>query len=302
MSKNNGNKMDRWTNQFLQGINQSKLKIIAHKLYETIHENFETKLADLKSGITPITSINQIEFPDIVWQTSLDEKTERIYLKQIAKTLDILASTPIGKNVLSTIYPRTRFAVAPIQQTGRYINQNTPYVFVKPTPELLKNPKLLLQILVHECTHAKNREAAESTLAFVLPPRLFFMHQMMNEMTAYLNEQVVLAQLKNPQETVESVITDKHVEDILAKLTQKSTTQKFAQSLIHRQGNKILTADKNPITEQELKMFAYYIKVCPKLNNHQTISTLNQLYDKHVISVIANQKQATPQHISRERD
>lgn len=280
---------NQWINRFLREVEQPTITTIAEKLLNESKSSFTIHLENLKSNILPAVSINQQEFPDIKWETKFDSKTENFFLREIKKELSKIASTPLGQNILKNIYKHTRFGTAPMNRTGGYFNRCTPAIFVQSSLAILKKTHLLLKILTHECTHAKNREMSEKLNVFSLPPRLFFMHQMMNELSAFLNEEVVIAQLKDKNATHQSTITDNYVVNLLDKLQDNKYIKDFSERLIHLHGNKILESEKKYFSEQQLVPFAYYFKMCPTLKNPYIISKLNQLYNHHVIRVVQHQ-------------
>lgn len=280
---------NQWINRFLREVEQPAITTIADKVLNESTNTFTTHLENLKSNVIPAVSIDQQEFPDIKWEKKFDSKTENFFLRQIKKELSKMADTPLGKTILKNIYKRTRFGTAPMNRTGGYFNRCLPAIFVQSSLKILKTPHLLLKILAHECTHARNREMSEKLNVFSLPPRLFFMHQMMNELSAYLNEEVVIAQLKDKNATHQSIITDNYVVNLLDKLQDNKYVKDFSERLICLHKNKILQSEKKSFSEEQLIPFAYYFKMCPTLKNPYIISKLNQLYNHHIIRTVQHQ-------------
>lgn len=283
--------MKRWSENFLKSVCQPALIEDVEDLTPTCI-GFDAKLKRLKANVILSNFIDRDEFEDIVWDDMVGRSTEHRFLRKIQQGLDTMASTPMGKDILSNLYSSTYFGVAPMEQAGRFFDRSCPMVFLRAEEDVFKNQTLVLKILVHECTHAKNVEMENKVNACLLPPCLSFMKYMINELSAYLSENIVLKQMKTPKISDEQPTLD-YVMDLCERLTDNKYVDEFADRVIEWHKQDILKPQTATFSDQNLKVFSYYFKTYPVLCNLAIIDRLYQMYQGHVVRKARHQMKRT---------
>lgn len=281
--------MKRWSEKFLNSVCQPALMEEVENLTQTCVD-FNAKLKRLKANVLSSELIDRDEFEDIEWDDMISRSTEHRFLRKIQQGLDTMASTPMGKDILSGLYASTYFGVAPMEQTGRFFDRSCPMVFLRASEDVFKNKNLMLKILVHESVHAKNVEIKELLCAYVLTPELSFMKHMFNELSAYLSEQVVIAQKQNRDITTAHQ-TQQQVFDLLEQLVDGGYVSDFSNRVIRCHRADILNPKKSVFSQQHLPLFAYYFKSYPVLCDLAVIDRLHQAYNHHVVKKARRQMQ-----------
>ncbi len=287
--------MKCWSERFLQSVCQPAVVAMIEDI-QPICPDFNAKLKRLKANIISSDLMDREEFWDISWDSMIDKKTEYKFLQKIEKALDVMSLTPMGRNILSGIYTGTYFGVAPIRQTGQFFNRNTSTVFLRAKDDIFQNSKLILKVLTHECTHSKNARVADNARAYMLPPKLYFMHQMMNELTAYLSEDIVVAQKKDENITSASQ-TQEHLFDVLERIVDAGYVADFSHRVRKWYKTDVLAPDTQKPSKLHLALFASYFKEYPVLRDLVLINRLSQLYNYHVIKKTRRQMPVSNQKI-----
>lgn len=280
--------MKRWSENFLDSVCQTAvMEAIPTKQMKCI--NFDAKLKRLKANVILSNFIDRDEFEYILWDDMVDKSTECNYLKKIRHNLDIMASTPMGKEILSGVLSSTYFGVAPMNKTGCFFDRSCPMIFLRASDDIFRNDKLVLRVLAHECMHASNVEMEDKAHAYLLSPRLSFMKNIMNEMSAYLSEDIVVKQIKNSKATTGEHRLE-YAFGILEQLTDHGYVDEFAKRTIKWHRNRVLNSGKENLKEQNLTVFANYFTTHPVLCNLSIIDRLYQLYQTHVVKKFHHQR------------
>ncbi len=273
--------MKRWSEKFLDSVCQPVIMNRVENLTQT-GVDFNAKLKRLKANVISSELINRDAFEGIEWDNMVDRATEHQFLRKIHQGLDTMASTEMGRDILSGLYELTHFCVAPLERTGCFFDRSSPMVFLQASDDVFKNKNLMLKILVHESVHAKNVETKERLCAYMLTPELSFMKHMFNELSAYLSEPVVVAQKKNKDITTAHQ-TQRQVFDLLERLVDGGYVSDFSDRVIRQYRLDILNPKKCVFSQQQLPLFAYYFKSYPALCDLAVINRLHQLYNHHVV-------------------
>ncbi|MBR5130340.1 MAG: hypothetical protein IKV03_03865 [Alphaproteobacteria bacterium] len=280
--------MSNWSEKFLQSVSHPAIIEIAETLQPTC-ENFDAKLNRLKANVVLSTVIDRDDFREISWDYMIDKATECKFLKKIKQSFDVIASTQMGKDILSGVHSSTYFGVAPMEQQGLFFDRSFPTIFLNASEDIFNNNTLVLKILIHECTHAKNVIIGQRSNACILPPKLMFMQYMLNELSAYLSEYIMIAQRKD-KTFMASSQTQSQVFDCLDRLCDGDYIKDFSGRVIRWSRGEILKTDRKKIAAKDLPIFAYYFKKYPALCDLAVISKLNQLYHHHVVRKVHGQK------------
>ena len=281
--------MKRWSEKFLNSVCQPALMEEVENLTQTCVD-FNAKLKRLKANVLSSELIDRDEFEDIEWDDMVSRSTEHRFLRKIQQGLDTMASTPMGKDILSNLYSSTYFGVAPMEQTGRFFDRSWPTVFLKASDDIFKNQALVLKILVHECAHAKNVEMENNLNAYMLPPCLRFMKYMMNELSAYLSEDSVFKQVKKTK-SIDNQPSLDYVMDLCERLTDNQYVDEFANRVIGWHKQEVLKPQSATFSTQDLKVFCGYFKTYPALCDLAVIDRLHQAYNHHVVKKARHQMQ-----------
>ena len=273
--------MQRWSEAFLRSVSRPAVMNMVREVQRPC-ANFEEKLHALKSNIFLSTAVDRDNFREISWDGMVDKKIEIQFLNKIRQQLDVMALTPLGKDILSGLRKTTAFGVAPIELPGSFFDRSTPTVFLKASEAVFKNNTLVFKILIHECAHAKNAEVGELANISALSPRLMFMQHMLNELSAYLSEHIVISQRKDKKFTGARQ-TQEQVIDCLDHLHDGDYVQDFSERVIRRNRGIIFQPDSKIFPTDHLRIFAYYFQTYPALCDLTVINMINQLYNHHVI-------------------
>ena len=280
--------MQKWSENFLRSVSHPAVIYMAEKLQPPC-VNFDAKLNRLKANVVLSTLVDRDDYEEISWDYMVDKKTESNFLQKIKQSFDIIASTQMGRDILSGIHSSTYFGIAPMEQQGLFFDRAYPTIFLNSSEDIFKNSTLVLKILIHECTHAKNVEVGQRSNTCILPPRLMFMQYMLNELSAYLSEHIVLSQRKDKNFTA-SCQTQSQVIDCLDHLCDVDYIKDFSGRVIRWNRGGILQPESKIFTPSHLAIFAYYFKKYPALCDLAVIGKLNQLYHHHVIRIVRGQK------------
>lgn len=279
--------MQRWSEAFLRSVSHPTIiKMVEETQRPCV--NFKEKLERLKSNVFSSTAVNRHYFSEISWDDMIDRKTEDEFLNKIRQFLDIMALTPMGHDILSGVRKTTSFGVAPIELQGLFFDRSIPTIFLNVSENIFKNNTLLFKILIHECTHAKNAEVGELFNISALSPRLMFLQYMLNELSAYLSEHIVISQRKDTTFTA-SCQTQEQVIDCLDHLCDGDYVKDFSERVIHRNRGGILQPDSKIFSPNHLRIFAYYFQKYPALCDLVVINKINQLYHYHVVRKVREQ-------------
>lgn len=279
--------MKRWSEDFLNSVSLF-VNAEVNRLVQPVCIDFNAKLKRLKANVILSNFIDRDEFDIISWDDMVDKSTESHFLKKIRQSLDIMATTSMGKDILSAVCSSTYFGVAPMKQTGYFFDRSFPTVFLRASDDVFKNSQLILKILTHECTHAKNVKMEERAKSYMLPPRLLFMKCVMNEMSAYLSEDIVVQQAKNPNKPI-SEPTIGHIFNLLDYLADNAYMDDFSERIMRMHKKDVLKSDRNSFQKGNLTVFANYFKMHPMLFNLAVINRLYQIYQHRVIKKARHQ-------------
>ena len=289
--------MQRWSEKFLRSVSSSAVISMVEDIQPSC-ENFESKLNKLKEHVVLSTAVSRDDYSEISWDDVVDKKTEEKFLNKIRQFLDMMAMTPMGKDILSGLYANTYFGVAPIEPQGLFFDRSIPMIFLRSSNDIFQNNKLFFKILIHECTHAKNVVVGEKGNACILPPKLMFIQYMLNELSAYLSEYIVLSQRKDETFTAARQ-TQSQVFDCLDRLYDGGYIQDFSGRVMRWNRGGILQPENKTFSTKHLAIFAYYFKKYPALCDLALITKLNQLYHNHVIRPVRKNKIVLSQQNTR---
>jgi hypothetical protein len=133
-----------------------------------------------------------------------------------------------------------------MEQQGLFFDRAFPTIFLNASEDIFKNNILVLKILIHECTHAKNVMIGQRSNTCILPPKLMFMQYMLNELSAYLSEHIMVSQRKDKTFTASSQ-TQSQVFDCLDRLCDGDYIKDFSGRVIRWKRGEILKPESNKI-------------------------------------------------------
>lgn len=286
-----------WKNDFLKSVSQVVFSDAVSGVREPICYSLNEKLEELKRNIVSKTCLDPYEFPSVFFDNMYDTENEETYLLKIKHSLDVLSQLPIGRDILSNVWSKTCFSVAPLNNLlGKFCITSMPYVFLDTSGRVFDHPDDTLKILTHELTHAKNEEVQAISGFYSLPPKLYFMCRVFNELSARFNEKIVLAQ-KVDQEADCNIISQEDAFNMLNMIVQKSYLTIFADKAVKRcrTANEIMVSPD--LTEENLTMARYYVKSYPVLKNLALIGEIERLYEAHIMPLAC---QKWPQFAQKE--
>lgn len=286
--------MKKWIDYFLNGVSQMALLSVANRLHRPICRDFSKHLETLKKNIITTKYIDPYEFYDL----SLDEvyqgrSGQEKYLNRIRRGMDRLAELPIGRQIMSGVDTSTYFSSVPMDVMGRFYIRDCQYIFLNPIPKVFRSINRVSGILIHEMTHAKNAQMFGETCGYQLPPRLYFMQRIMNEMSARFSECVMAAQLNNKNAKKEDVLTDAVLFETYDEIVSKCYIEDFTEDTICRYKSSVAKKEPISISNKHLEPFAYYFMLYPVLKNRALIENMYQLYNRHVVKKVEGNRKAS---------
>ncbi|MBR4927610.1 MAG: hypothetical protein IKY98_04715 [Alphaproteobacteria bacterium] len=282
--------MKKWMDYFFSSVSQPALLSAAGRLHCPEKREFSKQLETLKKNVITSKFIDPYEFYDLTWDNIL-KGGQKKHLDKIKSGLDRLAEIPIGRQIISSVCPSTYFSTIEFDVLGRFYISDCQYIFLNPVPKIFRSTNRVAGILIHEMTHAKNAQMFGEACGYRLPPRLFFMQRIMNEMTARFSECVMSAQLKNKNAQQADILTNEVLYETYDTIVSKEYLPDFTNDTIRRYRQQVMKKESLLISDCHLKPFAYYFMFYPVLKNREFIESMYRLYNRHVVrKVVADKK------------
>lgn len=284
--------MKKWIDYFFNGVSRPALLSVVRQLQSVEGKDFSKHLEILKKNVITSKYIDPYEFDDLTWNDILKGGQEK-HLDKIKSGLDRLAELPIGRQIMSNVCPGTYFSSVSMDVLGRFYISDCQYIFLNPVPEVFRSINRAAGILIHEMTHAKNAQMFGEICGYQLPPRLFFMHRMMNEISARFSEHLMVAQLKDKNAQQKDILTDDVLYETYDTIVSKEYIHDFTKDVIHRYGQDVTKKESIPISDCHLTLFAYYFMSYPVLKNRRFIEDMYQLYNRHIVRKVISARQSS---------
>ena len=281
-----------WKENFLNSVSQIVFGEAVNELHEPICHDLNAKVENLKKKVVSQTHLDPYELPNIPLDVIYDTENESEYLLKIKQGMDTLAGLPIGQSILSGIRYNTHFCALPLSNKflGRFCVDATPYVILNISDQVFNDSDTILKVLTHELTHANNDEIQENiqnTCFYLLPPKLYFMGRIFNELSARFNEKIVLAQ-KNGQQADSTIISQEDVFETLCQIDHQGYLTEFAHKTVKLCDDMEKIIVSPDLTEKNLKISAYYMRTYPVLRSLALIGEIERLYDERVMPIAQN--------------
>ncbi len=282
--------MKKWIDYFFSSVCQPALLSKAYQLHHSEEREFSKHLEVLKKNVITSKYIDPYEFYDLTWDEPLQHDQEK-YLEKIRQGLDRLAQIPIGRQIMSAVCSSTYFSSIPLDVLGRFYISDCQYIFLNPVPKVFRSINRAAGILIHEMTHAKNAQMFGEVCGYKLPPRLFFMHRIMNEISARFSEHLMVAQLKDKNAQKKDILTESVLYETYDAIVSKEYLHDFSKDVICRYRQDVTKKETLSISNTYLMPFAYYFTFYPVLKNRRFIENMYQLYNRHVVRKVACDRQ-----------